>query len=240
MDYINKIFYHLFQYFNIKTLRFNLKYFPLSQAILLPVYISRKTWLNCLKGSIKINGRIKPGMITIGFGDVGIFDKKMSRSILQIKGKIIFNGSAVFGHGAKISVYEGGILTFGKNTQLTAESALVCEREIIFGNDCLLSWDILIMDSDSHRIYELDQKVANYPKPILIGDNVWIGCRVTILKGVIIPNGCVIGSGSVVTKRFCNNNTLISGNPASERRTIHHWSRENFAFFDFTDMSAGV
>ena len=237
MYYTKRLIYHLFQYFNIKTLVFNLKYFPFSKAILLPIYVSRKTWFNCLKGSIKINGKIKPGMISIGFGDVGIFDKKRSRSILQIKGKIIFNGSADFGHGVKICVYENGELTFGKNTQLTAESSIVCEKEIVFGNDCLLSWDILIMDSDLHKIYEVDKRVINYPKSILIGNNVWIGCRSTVLKGVTIPNGCVIGSGSVVTKQFDNINTIISGNPAFEKRKILRWSSENFTIFDFNNLS---
>ncbi len=229
--YIKRIAAHLFQYFNFKTLLFNFKYFPFSKAIILPVYVSRKTWLGSLKGSVEIHGKLAAGIISIGYGDVPVFDKPRSRSVWNVKGKIIFNGPGDLGHGVKICVYENAVLTFGKNIQLTAESSILCEREIAFGNDCLLSWDILIMDTDSHKIFDIDRKLVNYPASVIIGNNVWIGSRVTIIKGVKIPDGCIVASGSVMTKQFHNTNTILSGNPAMEKRKIHNWSPEQFSKF---------
>ena len=50
-------------------------------------------------------------------------------------------------------------------------------------------------------------------KAIVIGDHVWIGKNVTILKGVKIGNNAIIAAGSIVTKDVPNN-TLFGGNPA--------------------------
>ena len=50
-------------------------------------------------------------------------------------------------------------------------------------------------------------------KPVTIGNDVWIGARVTILPGVKIGNGCIIGAGSVVTKNLPDF-AIGGGNPA--------------------------
>ncbi|MDH3026960.1 DapH/DapD/GlmU-related protein [Gordonia alkanivorans] len=49
-------------------------------------------------------------------------------------------------------------------------------------------------------------------KPVVIGDDVWIGARVIILPGVTVGRGCVIGAGSVVAKDIPEY-TIAAGNP---------------------------
>lgn len=51
----------------------------------------------------------------------------------------------------------------------------------------------------------------------------WIGKRVLCLKGTIIPDNCVVGGGSVVTKRFDEPNSIIVGNPAKVINTNIFW-----------------
>ncbi|WDF79151.1 DapH/DapD/GlmU-related protein [Mucilaginibacter sp. KACC 22773] len=221
----------LIQYLNINTLFFNFKYLPFSQAILLPVYISRKTHLKCVKGRIQIKSRLQPGMIRIGYGDVGIFDKHRSRTIWGVKGTVVFEGTAKIGHGARISVSSNSILSLGDNFILNAESAIVCQKGISFGQNCLLSWDILIMDTDLHKIYDLDGNVSNYPVPVVVGNNVWIGCRSLILKGADIADGCIVAANTTVSKKFHKTNMIVGGTPAAERRQIKSWDHEGFSKF---------
>ena len=54
---------------------------------------------------------------------------------------------------------------------------------------------------------------SGYARPVLIGDNVWIGGSSVILGGVTIGNNAVIAAGSVVTKDV-EENAVVGGNPA--------------------------
>ena len=64
------------------------------------------------------------------------------------------------------------------------------------------------MDTDMHIIIDQAERIINHSKPVYIGDNVWIGCRTTILKGVNIMEGNVIGAGSVIRREFNNKNCV--------------------------------
>jgi acetyltransferase-like isoleucine patch superfamily enzyme len=197
-----------------KTVLFNFKYFKIKEAFKFPILVSHRVWLLSSKGEISINSnQIKTGMIKIGFGGVGIFDQHKSRSIWEVSGKVIFNGECNIGHGSKISVSKGSILQLGRNLTITAETSIVCQKEITIGDNCLISWDTLLMDSDFHKIKNLKGNIINENLPIIIGDNVWIGCRNLILKGSKIPNNTIIASNSTITKSFSEENSIIGGNP---------------------------
>ena len=193
---------------------FNFRYFKLKDALKFPVLVSYKTYFSALGGSVEILGGLKPGIVSIGFGDVAIFDKKRSRTIFKNQGKITFQGKANIGHGAKIGVGQHGELYFGKNFMLTAESEIICRKKISFGDDCLLSWNILLSDSDFHDIINADGVKINHDKAITIGNKVWIGARSLIKKGISIADGCVIAAQSVVVKDIKVPKQIWSGNPA--------------------------
>lgn len=66
----------------------------------------------------------------------------------------------------------------------------------------------------SHEIGESNQRAGKTVfSPIVVGNGVWIGADVTILPGVNISDGCIIGAGSVVTKDTFPNGLYV-GNPA--------------------------
>lgn len=220
----------VFRYININTLRFNFKYFIFKDAILFPVFVSSNTYLRHLKGEIQIEkGELEPGMIRIGYGDVGIFDKKNSRAIWETGGTVIFKGEANIGHGSKIVVGKSGRLIFGERFSISAESAIICFCEIEFGNDCLLSWDVLIMDTDFHKIYSLgtvDQ--INLDKKITVGDDCWIGCRSLILKGAILPRNTIVAGNSYVGNRRNPDfypDCIVGGMPAQLLKKNVFWKR---------------
>lgn len=73
---------------------------------------------------------------------------------------------------------------------------LRCANSVSIGNEVAIATDLTLLDSDHHSINGLPVQ----SKPIVIEDHVWIGSRVTILKGVTIGEGSVIAAGSIVTK----------------------------------------
>ena len=243
-----------FDFFNIirsipKTLRFNLHYFPLKTALKLPVVVSHCTYLRELHGKVELPEKVETAMVKIGFGDVGHYDRKRSRGIWQVSGTVSFVGKASIGHGSKISVR--GHLSFGADFNMTAESTIVCAKEIRFGRDCLLSWDILVMDTDEHPIFNYGQETKglktrdsgsaprpqvpcpesnhvenerlNPDKPILVGDHVWVGCKCVLLKGTQVPNNTVVAAGTLLTSSFSGEHQVIGGNPPAVLKHDIRW-----------------
>lgn len=210
-----------------KTLYFNFKYLPFYQAVKLPIFISHRVILKNTKGTIKllpIQGEIKPALIKIGFGDVGIFDNGRSRSIWECSGEVCFYGQTNIGHGSKICVGPNGTLEFGNAFDITAESQIVCFKHIVFGEDVLVSWQCLVIDTDFHKI-TYKGIVTNLDKEIKIGNHVWIGCRSIILKGVNIPDNVVVAANSNVVGNFKDKYSIIGGNPAKVIKHEVDWER---------------
>lgn len=197
-----------------KSIYFCFKYLPLGLAIRLPVLLSHHVCLANMKGTVHITAsKITVGLIKIGFGEVGIFDRKYSRTIWQNNGGgVTFKGKCSIGHGSRISINKMGELIFGENFGISAESHIVCSKKIQFGNDVLISWQCLIMDTDFHKVFSKSEQ--NVDQSVCIGNHVWIGCRSTILKGTNIADNCVIAANSNVVRGTYDNHTIIAGNPA--------------------------
>ena len=215
-----------FDFFNIlrsipKTLRFNFHYFPFKKALKLPVFVSHRTYLRELRGKVELPENLETAMIKIGFGDVGHYDRKRSRSIWQVSGTVSFGGKANIGPGSKLSVR--GHLNIGADFNMTAESTIVCAKEIRFGDGCLLSWDILVMDTDEHSLYNKENERINPDKAILVGDHVWIGCKCVLLKGAEVPDNTVVAAGTMLKSAFAGNYQVLGGNPPTVLKQEVHW-----------------
>ena len=93
-------------------------------------------------------------------------------------------------------------IKIGKNTTFFGGRVVNegLENIIEVGNDCLFSDQVEIWSSDTHPIYNADNVQINTDKPIYIGNKVWVGCRASILKGVKISDGAVLGFGTIATK----------------------------------------
>lgn len=79
------------------------------------------------------------------------------------------------------------------------------------------------MDTDFHRIYDMKREILNNPRPIIIGENVWVGCRATILKGSNVPDGSIIASGALVAGDLKEINGMYGGVPAKLLRSGVKW-----------------
>ena len=209
------------------TIIFNLKYFPFKDAIKLPVFVSHRVWLMSLNGEVILEAPIRRKMITIGFCRIGIFDRHKSRSIWQLNGKIIFKGGAKIGHGSKLSIGKRGTLILGDRFTISAESTIVAQSRVVIGNNALFSWDIFLADTDFHSIKDIhSSEVINPNRPVIIGDNVWVGCRSMILKGSNIPSKTIVAAGTTITSSSCkqiNEGSIIGGNPVRTLRQDVTW-----------------
>ena len=225
---IKKVLKLLFCQLNLfKTVYFNFKYFPFNTAIRFPVLIYHRTSLNKVKGAIKLNVPPKFGLVKIGLLGLGFQDTRYSRTIWEVNGTVVVNGMTVIGRGSKISIAKNATLILGKRFTISGSSDIFCQKEIRFGDDCLLSWDILIMDTDFHKIANRYGVIVNTPLPINIGNHVWICCRNTILKGVTIPDNSVIAANSTITKSISEKNCVIGGKGKDTiilKRNIDWWT----------------
>lgn len=195
-----------------KTIFFNFYYLPPKTAIRMPIFIYWRTKLYKIKGNLFIDSPISTGMIKIGPHGLGTQDMLFSRTIWELNGNLTFKGNASIGRGCKISVSNNANLTLGKDFIITGRTEIICQNEISFGDNCLLSWNILIMDTDFHKIIDSSGEVINPPKAINVGDHVWICCRNTILKGVNIASNTIISANSTITKNISQENCIVGGN----------------------------
>lgn len=92
----------------------------------------------------------------------------------------------------------------------------VIQSGVIIGENVMIGRELLVF-TRNHKTSDLTVPMGAQGfeeiRPVVIGDDVWIGARVTILPGVHIGNGCVIGAGSVVTKNVPDYE-IWGGNPA--------------------------
>ena len=112
------------------------------------------------------------------------------------------NGSEIrLGHNM---TFEGGnIYVVCPNAKLNIE------------DDCMFSFGINIWCGDAHCIISKDtNELLNGNANVQIGNRVWVGHNVSLLKNAQVPNNSIIAASSIVSKRFEEDNVIIAGNPA--------------------------
>jgi len=112
---------------------------------------------------------------------------------------------------------QGGLLEIGDRTFINYGADIAATGHVSIGADCLIGTHVIVLDNDFHGV--VDRNTIPSPRPVCIGDRVWIGSRAVILPGVNIGDGSVIGAGSVVTRDFPAN-SVLAGNPAQLLREV--------------------
>ena len=143
--------------------------------------------------------KIKGGALAIGEDSI-------------VNAKIDFDGSE-------------GLISIGRRCFIGA-SHLVCRQRICIHDDVVISWGVTIVDHNSHSLFWTHRRndVLDWAKghkdwtnvdirPVEIHEKVWIGFGATILKGVSIGEGAVVGAGAMVT-RDVPPYAVVAGNPA--------------------------
>jgi maltose O-acetyltransferase len=184
-------------------------------------YLRKVFWrLKAKLGSYRAGGQIVFGKTKI----------KVPLACAGNKGTIIIGDKSSFGDKYAPMSGDGRILlqareratdiTIGLNTSFSNNVSMIARESISIGNDFLCGDGVRIMDSDFHEVAP-EQRLIGKGKTssIVIGNNVWLGSGVMILKGVIIGDHSIVASGSVVTKNVPGR-VIVGGIPSQVIRQI--------------------
>ena len=173
--------------------------------------------------------------IRLNISDTGTNNRIYVGNNSKISAKITFSGNnSVVCIGSNVVLkdvdirikYKNGLVQIGDNTRIYDNTKLISGtglggcidpdksvNNIIIGQNCLISEDVVFRNTDSHPIFSIDGDVLNTPtKGINVDNNVWIGHRASILKNVTIGSGSIIALGAVISRNVPKNN-VARGNP---------------------------
>lgn len=125
-----------------------------------------------------------------------------------------------------LSLNNNSVLYFGADTYINGcVNIILSEQQHFFiGNHCLLSFGIWIRTADPHLIYSCTTKQRLNPsQSVYIGDHVWLGQSVLILKGTEIDSGSIVGAMSVLSGKKIPHNCSYAGNPGRLIKSDIFW-----------------
>jgi maltose O-acetyltransferase len=143
---------------------------------------------------------------------------------IRIGGRNTFGESRGYRLGSgEISLYTDAPcseIVIGERNFFNNNVSIGAVEKVVIGSDCLIGSSVSIADCDFHDINpETRHTSQGSKKPVQIGNNVWLGTGVVVLKGVTIGDNSVVGAMSVVTKPIPAN-CVAAGNPARIIRTF--------------------
>lgn len=167
---------------------------------------------------------------------------KLNNSRLSFGGNnsLIYLSSNYMDYKVEIVVYQDFVVHIGRNNYFNNKLQIVLsEHEHLFiGDTCLFATNIVIRNADPHLIYSCETgRRLNTSKSIYIGDHVWVGQSVTILKDTKIDSGSIIGANSTVSGKKIPNNTIWAGNPCRQVKENVFWDRR--CVHGFTEEMTG-
>lgn len=198
--------------------------------------IKNSIWINKRKNTILENSKIlcfkytrlmieKSAKIRCN-GKLIIGSREHSRSKQETRfsmGKnsiLNVTGEFSIGFGSDVRIFDQAECTLGSG-YFNGFVQIICSKKIEIGNNVVIARDVIIRDTDAHHLVGQEHEME---KPVKIGDNVWIGTRAMIMKGVTIGEGVVIAAGAVVTKDVPPH-TIVAGVPAKVIKKDIVWKR---------------
>ena len=159
--------------------------------------------------------------VTLGIG-VEVTDPSQLRvgDGVEIRSHVRIRGSVAIGSNSSIREYvlldaRGGRIQIGSNCSVNDYCVIYGHGGVTVGDDVRMATHSGIVAAD-HRFDDPNVPIREQevePKPISIGDDVWIGANACILGGVEIGRGSVIGAGAVVAESLEPFSVAV-GNPA--------------------------
>lgn len=121
---------------------------------------------------------------------------------------------------------DNNTIDLGEHTRILGKTHLAAIEgtKIQIGRDCMFSSDVHFRTGDSHSVLNMEGRRINPSQDIVIGDHVWIGTKVTCLKGAQVPDHSIVGACALVTGKFHQPNCALAGVPAKVVKEGVDWS----------------
>ncbi len=126
--------------------------------------------------------------------------------------KLELFGTTSLCYKATIEIKEDALVTIG-SAYINSGAVILAVKEISIGNEVLIAREVFIYDADHHPLLDEEGKQTNPPRPVIIGDHVWVGLKCTIIRGSKIGDEAIISAGSLVAGRI-RTGTMAVGSPA--------------------------
>lgn len=153
---------------------------------------------------------LKKGITIIGY-------KKFSKSKLETrilvdeKATLELGGNVNIGYGSDIEVFPKATLIIGDGSKTNIGATIICGERIEIGKDTMLGRHITIRDNNGSHY--MNRQGYKNTRPVIIGDKVWLTEQCTVMPGVKIGDGAIIGALSLVIRNVPAH-CLASGHPA--------------------------
>jgi len=157
-------------------------------------------------------------------------ENRLNNCLLYIRGnncEIIIDKHCILSNLELWIEDDGGKIIVGYRTTVEGGHIAATEgKTIAIGEDCMFSNNIEIRNGDSHAIFDkTNEQRTNNAKSIKIGDHVWLGSDVKVLKGSIIGDNAIVSTGAIVTG-LIENNSINAGIPSKKIKDNIYWTRD--------------
>ena len=187
----------------------------------------RVRFKECLLIKSTINAGDKSNTITL---DGGVLRNSRiiingTNSTVTIGKNCVFNSLDIILYGDNSHCIIGDNVTF--NSYKSSESGINVgdNTKVEIGADSLFSNSIGIYTTDFHKIFDSTGVQVNNNKSITIGKHVWVGMKSMILKGSMIPDGCVVGAGTIISGEVKEKNAICVGSASNIVRKDIRWEK---------------
>ncbi len=199
------------------TLYFNLVFFPIRQAVRLPVFVYGWPKLFAQSGQMVCAEHCRPGMVRLNLTIGGAPQYSAGHTELNIWGKVIFRGNCVIGSGCKLIVGDKGVLDMGDGVKIMNGCNCTAYSGIRIGAQSWIVHRYQVLDTNFHYIADFKKSVVKRnASSILIGEYCWICSSTTVTGGAVIPDKTIVASNSLVNRDMSGipAESIVGGVPA--------------------------
>jgi acetyltransferase-like isoleucine patch superfamily enzyme/coenzyme F420-reducing hydrogenase beta subunit len=157
------------------------------------------------KTDVKINGIFQLGVKKFKHS------KLETRLLVEHGATLAVDNDLGIAYGSDIEVFKGAVLKFGGNVMTNINCTIICAERIEIGKSVMIGRNVTIRDNNGgHYINRQGYKNS---RPVVIGDKAWLCEGCTIMPGVHIGEGAIIGAHAFVTGNVPAH-AMVAGNPA--------------------------